>query len=167
MAFKKEVKGDNNSANEIVAHNRVNFIIDTGGAGVILLIIFLLLLLIATLIFLWTTYHTLLIALVLALVIGAVLFAIVLGISCTVRHLSDTRKRHRINNAAVKWAEMLHCTDSHIAWIDPRIRIENNRIIEEVRHYNQGQPQIPGQVSENVALPPLADLMMKDVEGKE
>lgn len=170
MAFRKEIKGDNSQANEIGSFNHITIFSDGGGK---LIICFCLAMILALIIYLWIAYQMLLIMLVLMLVIGAALFALVFGISCTARHLSDTKRQVRVNKAQENWAEVVYVTEHLIAHRDSVtgvITVENARAIQEIRHFNDRPPQLPelvaSQQSQEMDDDGFSEVLGRDVNGK-
>lgn len=153
--YKKSIKGDNNVASEIGAHNRI--IIDTGGAGVIIFALFFIAAAVAVVVFLWIAYHALLVVMVLIVATGTVLFALILGGSYIVRHVSDTSAQVKVNQSHVEWSKIIYETESLVAHLDRRsqtVNIHNARDIQEVRHFNDKPVQAISEAASSRQAPP-------------
>jgi hypothetical protein len=135
MAYRKTVKGDNNEANEQFAHNSISIFNDGSGK---IVVCFLIVLVCAMIVYLWIAVHVLLVI----IIIGAAIIFSVIGVSYTWRHVSHTRKLHRVNEAEVEWAKIIYITENLIAHLDRsgNVNIHNARDIQEVRHFND-RPQ--------------------------
>ena len=81
MSYKKSVKGENISADEIAAHNHIQIFNDGSGK---IIVCFLILLATAALVYLWIAVHLLIVA----MIVGSSILACVIGISATWRHVS-------------------------------------------------------------------------------
>src|SRR5438270_1740936 len=95
MSYKKSVKGENISADEIAAHNHIQIFNDGSGK---IIVCFLILLTVALIAYLWIAFHLLLIVIIL----GSTFLLCVVGGSTTWRHVSNTRKQHLVNEAEIE-----------------------------------------------------------------
>ncbi len=139
MSYKKSIKGDNNTANEQLAHNRI--FIDFNGGGPLILALFIVVLISAALIWMMLRESMLLAFMVIASFVCFFAGAGAIGGMFVIRYWSATQRQIASDKAAQQWEQLIHYTDSHIIARDPRLRIENARDVQEIRHYND-RPQI-------------------------
>lgn len=153
--YHKTVTGNNNEANEVGSFNRI--IIDTSGAGVIILALFFIAAAVAIVVFLWIAYHVLLVVMILIVATGTVLFALLLGGSHIVRHISDTSAQVKVNQSQVEWSKIIYTTENLVAHLDRRsqtVNIHNARDIQEVRHFNDKPAQAISETASSRQAPP-------------
>jgi hypothetical protein len=131
MSYKKTVKGENISADEIAAHNHIQIFNDGSGK---LIVCFLMLLCIAMIIYLWIAFH--LVPLILMFV--AVVLLCIIGGSATWRHVSNTRREHLVNETEIEWSRLVYRTENLIATLNRSTReitVHNAQQIQEVHHH--------------------------------
>jgi hypothetical protein len=157
MAYRKTVKGDNNQASEVGSFNRV--FIDFNGAGMVILALFVVILVSIAIGWMMVKESGLLAFLVISSFICFFLGAGAIGGLFVVRYWSGTQKQLASDKAAQSWEQLIHYTDSHIISRDPRLRIENARDIQEVRHFND-RPVITEQAE---SLSPSYDMPSSDL----
>ena len=150
--YKKQVRGENISADEIAAHNHIQ-IFNDGSAKII--VCFLILLATCALVYLWIAVHFLIVI----MIVGSSILACVIGISATWRHVSHTRKEHLVNEAEIEWSKIVYTTENLIAVRNratQEIHISNAQQVQEVHHHQ------PVQISETAQsksyMPKLSDL---------
>jgi hypothetical protein len=147
--YRKTQKGDNNIANEQLAHN--NLFIDFGYGGLVFACITGILI-IAAIIWMAVRNGGLLGTLVSLTIIGFFAGAWIFGILFLMRYASGTRRQLNSDKAAESWEKLLHYTDSHVVLMDPRtqtFRIENARDIQEVRHFNDKPQTVISEVAQS------------------
>lgn len=152
MSYKKSVKGENISADEIAAHNNVQVFNDGSGK---IIVCFLIVLVVGMIVYLWIMVHLLLVL----IIVGSSILACIVGVSATWRHVSHTRKEHLVNEAEIEWSRILYQTENLIATLNRSTReitIHNAQQIQEVHHH------APVQISEAAQsksyMPKLSDL---------
>jgi hypothetical protein len=151
--YKKQVRGENISADEIAAHNHIQIFNDGSGK---IIVCFCLVLITGCLVYLWIAVHLLIVA----IIIGSSILAIVVGVSATWRHVSNTRKQHLVNEAEIEWSKIIYQTENLVATLNRSTReitVHNAQQIQEVHHH------APVQISEfaqshTSLMPKLSDL---------
>ncbi len=159
MAYRKTVKGDNNQASEVGSFNRV--FIDFNGAGPLILALFIVVVISSAIIWMAVKNGGLLALMVELSFVAFFLGAGAVGAMFVIRYYSATQRQLASDKAAQQWEQLIHYTDSHIISRDPRLRIENARDIQEVRHFNDRPVIAESAESLNTSndLPPLSDLL--------
>src|SRR5205807_1519924 len=99
------------------------------GSGKII-VCFLILLATAALAYLWIAVHLLIVA----MIIGSAVLAIIVGSSATWRHVSNTRRVHKVNEAEIEWSRLVYSTENLIATF--------NRSTREITVHNAQEVQI-------------------------
>ena len=145
----KRFRGDNNTAanNDVGSFNKVY--IDFSGAPIMTLVCFCLALLLAAIVFMIVRYSGLVIAIVL---IGTILLSVVgLGVAVVtlicfgLKYLSDTRKRHLVNQEEIKWSKIIFVTENLIATRNrstQEISVHNAQQVQEVHHHQLPQGRL-------------------------
>ncbi len=157
MSYKKSVKGENISADEIAAHNHIQIFNDGSGK---IIVCFLILLMIAMLVYLWIAVHLLLVI----IIIGSTILLCIVGGSATWRHVSNTRKVHLTNEAEIEWSRIIYQTENLVATLNRSTReitVHNAQQIQEVHHHNPVQISEVAQ-SKNSYMPKLSDLSQEE-----
>src|SRR5512142_1120679 len=98
MSYKKSIKGDNNTANEQLAHNRI--FIDFHGGGPLILALFIVMLISAALIWMMLRESMLLAFMVIASFVCFFLGAGAIGAMFLVRYWSGTQRQLASDKAA-------------------------------------------------------------------
>src|SRR6266702_3595675 len=153
MSYKKSIKGENISADEIAAHNHIQIFNDGSGK---IIVCFLMVLVVGMIIYLWIMVHALLVL----MIIGSSVIAMVIGGSATWRHVSHTRKEHLVNEAEIEWSRIIYQTENLVATLNRSTReitVHNAQQIQEVHHHNPVQISEVAQ-SKNSYMPKLSDL---------
>lgn len=153
-SYKKSVKGENISADEIGAHNYIQVFND--GSGKIIVCFFLLLATVA-LAYLWITMHVLLVV----LMIGAIVVFSIIGVSAAVRHISNTRRQHLENEAAIEWSRILYRTETMVATLNRathEITVHNAQEVSIQHHHAAAPMQITEHAESKSLMPKLSDL---------
>lgn len=107
MSYKKSVKGENISADEIAAHNHIQIFNDGSGK---LIVCFLMLLCVAMIIYLWIAFHLVLVILLFA----SVVLLCIVGGSTAWRHVSNTVKIHKTNQTEIEWSRLVYRVNHRI-----------------------------------------------------
>ena len=157
MSYKKSVKGDNISADEIAAHNHIQIFNDGSGK---IIVCFLMLLFIAMIVYLWIVFHILLVI----LMFGVLAILCVVGGSAAWRHVSNTVKVHKTNQAEIEWSRILYQTENLIATLNRSTReitVHNAQQIQEVHHHAPMQISEVAQ-SKQSYMPKLSDLSKEE-----
>jgi hypothetical protein len=144
MAYRKTVKGDNNSADEMASHNRI--FVDFNGAGVVMLAGFFIACCIACIAWMMVARSGLLEFLIETAFIGVFVGAGAIGALFLMRYYSGTRRQLNGDEAERHWQQNVHYTGEHVLVRDPvknTYTVHNARMIEEVHHH-----AAPLQISE-------------------
>ncbi len=144
MGYRKQIKGQNISADEQFSHNspRINLIL--GGAGM-MLAGFIILCGIAAIIWMMTHQSGLLAILVVSTFIIGFLSIDIVAVCFAIRYVSGTIRQFNSDKAAKGWDEDVLYTDSQVISRNPRLLIENAREIQQTYHMKE-KPQV--QVTE-------------------
>jgi hypothetical protein len=132
MSYKKSVKGENISADEIAAHNHIQIYNDGSGK---LIVCFMMVLVTAALVYLWLAVNALLVA----IIIGSAIVLSVVGASSAWRHVSNTRKQHLVNEAEIEWSKIIYHTETLVATLNKRtqeVNVVNAQQIAVTHHHN-------------------------------
>ena len=142
MSYKKSVKGENISADEIAAHNHIQIFNDGSGR---IIVCFCIVLMTAALVYLWFMVHLLIVL----IIIGSSILACVIGVSATWRHVSHTRKEHLVNESEIQWSKILYKTETLVATLNRRTGVVEVHNAQEVsiQHHHAA----PLQISENAS----------------
>ena len=153
MSYKKSVKGENISADEIAAHNHIQIFNDGSGK---IIVLFLIVLASAAILYLWFMVHLLIVL----IIVGSSILACIVAGSATWRHVSHTRKEHLVNEAEIEWSRIIYQTENLVATLNRSTReitVHNAQQIQEVHHHNPVQISEVAQ-SKNSYMPKLSDL---------
>jgi hypothetical protein len=161
-SYRKQVKGDNNTASEVGSFNRI--FIDLNGWPIGMFVLFVIVLISAAIIWMITQRGGLLTFLIQAAFICFFAGAGIVGACFVARYISGTRRQLNSDKAAEAWEKLLHYTDSHIVLLDPKtqtFRIENARDIQEVRHFNDKPviTEMAESLNTSNDMPPTSDLL--------
>src|SRR6266702_757166 len=154
MSYKKSIKGENISADEIAAHNHIQIFNDGSGK---IIVCFLILLASAALLYLWIMVHLLLVL----IIIGSSILACVIGVSATWRHVSHTRKEHLVNEAEIEWSRLVYRTENLIATLNRSTReitVHNAQEVSIQHHHAAAPVQISEVAQSKSYMPKLSDL---------
>ncbi len=154
MSYKKSVKGENISADEIAAHNHIQIFNDGSGR---IIVCFCIVLMTAALVYLWIMVHVLLVF----IIVGASILACVIGVSATWRHVSHTRKEHLVNEAEIEWSRLVYKTENLIATLNHSTREITVHNAQEVsiQHHHAAPPMQISEVAQSKNyMPKLSDL---------
>jgi hypothetical protein len=154
MSYNKKVRGENISADEIGAHNHIQIFNDGSGK---LIVCFLILLFIAMIVYLWIAFHLLLII----LMFGAVVALCIIGGSTAWRHVSNTVKIHKTNQAEIEWSRLVYRTENLIATLNRSTReisVHNAQEVSIQHHHAAAPVQISEVAQSKSYMPKLSDL---------
>lgn len=138
MAFKKSIKGDDNTQTESLSHNRV---VIEGGGSVLVLVCFFIVLATACIIFMAIFHLELLESLIVATFCGVFLSGWILLIAWTRRMWSASKTAiiidETLRQAAYIEAQVIHATDHYILYKDPdgSYQFRGSTIITENRQF--------------------------------
>ncbi len=148
MAFKKSIKGDENTQTESLSHNRVMI---EGGGSVLVLVCFFIVLTVASIIFMALAHLELLEALIVATFVGVFVCAWIMLVTWTIRQVSASKTAvivdETLRHHALIEAQVIHATDHYILYKDPdgSYQFRGSTIITENRQFLPREISPPSQ----------------------